>query len=65
MSVDRHGDSRAGVTESLGDHLDLLPRRQQVGGVGVAQVVQPDRRLPRHVPGPPARLSVQRAALAH
>jgi hypothetical protein len=42
--VDGERDRRAGVTEALGDDLHRHAVTQQQGGVGAAEVVQPDHR---------------------
>jgi hypothetical protein len=44
VGVDRHGDDRAGVPETLADNVHRLARQQQQGGVRVPEVVDPDRR---------------------
>ncbi len=38
-----HRERRVGVTEALGHHVDRHPVSQEQGGVGVAEVVEPDR----------------------
>lgn len=41
--VGHHRDRRVGVTEPFGHDLDGHAVSQQQGGVGVAEVVEPDR----------------------
>jgi len=42
--VGGHGEAVVGVTEAFGDDLDGDAGGDEQGGVGVAQVVEPDRR---------------------
>lgn len=44
MRIGVEGDSDVGVTQALADDFHVLSSRQEDRGVGVAQVVKPDRR---------------------
>ena len=41
--VGGHGESGGGVPEAFGDDLDRCAGLEEQGGVGVAEVVEPDR----------------------